>query len=118
MSEQSASRPSDNQGNEPTDQYNEVFPTADSSESADHYTSSSEAWDVPVAAPGSSSERIGVVMTSTDIITSAETHSQRAKSAQSFREETDLLGTLQVPADAYYGVHTLRAVENLSLIHI
>ncbi|TIH62079.1 aspartate ammonia-lyase, partial [Klebsiella pneumoniae] len=93
MSEQPASRPSDNQGNEPTDQHNEVSPTVASSESADHYTSSSEAWDVPVAAPGSSSERIGVVMTSTDIITSAETHSQRAKSAQSFREETDLLGT-------------------------
>ena len=29
------------------------------------------------------------------------------------RIEEDLLGTREVPADAYYGVHTLRAIENL-----
>ena len=28
------------------------------------------------------------------------------------RIEEDLLGTGEVPADAYYGVHTLRAIEN------
>lgn len=28
------------------------------------------------------------------------------------RIEEDLLGTREVPADAYYGVHTLRAIEN------
>lgn len=28
------------------------------------------------------------------------------------RIEEDLLGTVEVPADAYYGVHTLRAIEN------
>ena len=84
-------------------------------EKTEQPASSAKAWEVPVAAPGSSSESIGAVVTSTDIITSAETHSQRAKSAQSFREETDLLGTLQVPADAYYGVHTLRAVENFQI---
>ena len=143
MSEQSTSRPFGKQGNEPTDSQNEVSPTLTSLPSSESLTCStpgssaapspsgsaedhphtpsadqrtpSEAWDVPVAAPGSSSERIGVVVTSTDIITSAETHSQRAKSAQSFREETDLLGALQVPADAYYGVHTLRAVENFQI---
>jgi aspartate ammonia-lyase len=27
------------------------------------------------------------------------------------RIEEDLLGTREVPADAYYGVHTLRAIE-------
>ena len=28
------------------------------------------------------------------------------------RREHDLLGDRDVPADAYYGVHTLRAIEN------
>src|SRR5438874_8343106 len=31
------------------------------------------------------------------------------------RIEHDLLGDRQVPADAYYGVHTLRAVENFPI---
>lgn len=31
------------------------------------------------------------------------------------RTEEDLLGTLEVPAAAYYGIHTLRAVENFSI---
>src|SRR6516225_8636240 len=31
------------------------------------------------------------------------------------RLEHDLLGDLAVPADAYYGVHTLRAVENFPI---
>ena len=31
------------------------------------------------------------------------------------RIEQDLLGTKQVPADAYYGVHTVRAVENFTI---
>lgn len=35
--------------------------------------------------------------------------------AASFRLEKDLLGTLEVPADAYYGVQTLRAVNNFRL---
>ncbi|MBB3103570.1 aspartate ammonia-lyase [Azomonas macrocytogenes] len=33
----------------------------------------------------------------------------------SFRIEKDLLGTLEVPADAYYGIQTLRAVNNFYL---
>src|SRR6202035_952245 len=33
----------------------------------------------------------------------------------SMRREHDLLGDRQVPADAYYGVHTLRAVENFPI---
>src|SRR6266702_102206 len=31
------------------------------------------------------------------------------------RREHDLLGDRDVPADAYYGVHTLRAVENFPI---
>ncbi len=32
-----------------------------------------------------------------------------------FRKEEDLLGTLEVSAEAYYGVHTLRAVNNFKI---
>ncbi|SDM05845.1 lyase family protein, partial [Arthrobacter sp. ok362] len=32
-----------------------------------------------------------------------------------FRSEHDLLGDRDVPADAYWGVHTLRAVENFPI---
>src|SRR5438552_11609410 len=35
--------------------------------------------------------------------------------AGSFRIEHDLLGDREVPADVYYGVHTLRAVENFPI---
>ncbi len=31
------------------------------------------------------------------------------------RSEVDLLGTLEVPADAYYGIHTVRALRNFRL---
>ncbi|MDR0626828.1 MAG: aspartate ammonia-lyase [Bifidobacteriaceae bacterium] len=31
------------------------------------------------------------------------------------RQETDLLGTLDVPSDAYWGIHTLRAINNYQL---
>jgi len=36
-------------------------------------------------------------------------------SAGHFRTEHDLLGDREVPAEAYYGVHTLRAVENFPI---
>lgn len=32
--------------------------------------------------------------------------------SNNIRIEEDLLGTVEVPAEAYYGVHTLRAIEN------
>ena len=32
-----------------------------------------------------------------------------------FREEYDLLGFKQVPADAYYGIQTVRALENFDI---
>src|SRR5262245_25794254 len=35
--------------------------------------------------------------------------------ADSFRTERDPLGELSVPADAYYGVQTARAVENFPI---
>src|SRR3954451_9604349 len=35
--------------------------------------------------------------------------------AQQTRTEKDLLGEKQIPADAYYGVQTLRALENFQL---
>jgi aspartate ammonia-lyase len=35
--------------------------------------------------------------------------------AESFRVERDPLGDLNVPADAYYGVQTARAVENFPI---
>ncbi len=31
------------------------------------------------------------------------------------RKETDLLGEREVPAEAYYGIHTLRAIENFKI---
>lgn len=34
---------------------------------------------------------------------------------KNFRIESDLLGEIEVPAEAYYGVHTLRAVENFQI---
>ena len=38
-----------------------------------------------------------------------------AQSTQQTRTEKDLLGEKQVPADAYYGVQTMRALENFQL---
>ncbi|MGV3001950.1 aspartate ammonia-lyase [Vibrio sp. E150_018] len=34
---------------------------------------------------------------------------------QQFRIEEDLLGTREVPAEAYYGIHTIRAIENFNI---
>src|SRR6516164_9981627 len=39
----------------------------------------------------------------------------RGEVAMSTRREHDLLGDRDVPAQAYYGVHTLRAVENFPI---
>jgi aspartate ammonia-lyase len=35
--------------------------------------------------------------------------------SMTYRIEHDLLGEREVPADAYYGIHTLRAAENFGL---
>ncbi|MBF0582030.1 MULTISPECIES: aspartate ammonia-lyase [Corynebacterium] len=71
--------------------------------------------NAPQPSPQSESAATGHVVTSTDIITNAETHSLRAREASSFRKEEDLLGVMEVPQDAYYGVHTLRAVDNFQI---
>jgi len=34
---------------------------------------------------------------------------------QAYRNERDLLGELPVPADALYGIHTVRSLENFPL---
>lgn len=39
-------------------------------------------------------------------------------SNSNFRIEEDLLGSLEVPADAYYGIQTLRAVNNFKLTDV
>jgi aspartate ammonia-lyase len=38
-----------------------------------------------------------------------------SKMAEQFRNEQDFLGVKQVPAEAYYGIQTLRAVENFPI---
>lgn len=40
---------------------------------------------------------------------------QEATISDSTRVEHDLLGDLAVPADVYYGVHTVRALENFAI---
>lgn len=35
-----------------------------------------------------------------------------------FRKEVDLLGERDVPAEAYWGIHTLRAVENFNISNV
>src|SRR5262245_43637587 len=45
------------------------------------------------------------------LLCSAAAWSQDAK----FRTEKDLLGEKQVPAEAYYGVQTMRALENFQI---
>ena len=39
----------------------------------------------------------------------------KSKARDGYRMEVDLLGEMEVPNDAYYGVHTLRAVENFQI---
>lgn len=41
--------------------------------------------------------------------------SEQTTSSPATRTEEDLLGTREVPADAYYGVHTVRAIENFPI---
>lgn len=49
----------------------------------------------------------------------AETAEKKAaKTNAKTRTETDLLGSMEVPADAYYGVHTLRAMDNFQISYV
>ena len=42
----------------------------------------------------------------------------KSPSSKKTRTETDLLGSVEVPSDAYYGVHTLRAIENFQISYV
>ncbi|CAK9886195.1 MAG: Aspartate ammonia-lyase [Candidatus Erwinia impunctatus] len=44
-------------------------------------------------------------------------NSRRVTMVDTIRIEEDLLGTREIPADAYYGIHTLRACENFPISH-
>ncbi|MDT0449746.1 aspartate ammonia-lyase [Streptomyces hesseae] len=48
-------------------------------------------------------------------MTASVPHPATAPDSAPFRSEHDLLGDRDVPAHAYYGVHTLRAVENFPI---
>ena len=48
----------------------------------------------------------------------ATNKSSKAPSNKKTRTETDLLGSVEVPSDAYYGVHTLRAIENFQISYV
>lgn len=39
----------------------------------------------------------------------------KVEAAPGFRVEVDLLGEMQVPNDVYYGVHTMRAIDNFQI---
>jgi aspartate ammonia-lyase len=39
----------------------------------------------------------------------------RAVFGQEYRTETDLLGNMEIPADAYYGIQTARALQNFQI---
>ena len=38
-----------------------------------------------------------------------------SKSTKKTRTERDLLGEMEVPNDVYYGVHTMRAIDNFQI---
>jgi aspartate ammonia-lyase len=54
---------------------------------------------------------VGVVLVGGSVMAQQTTQSSTGKT----RTEKDLLGEKQVPADAYYGVQTMRALENFQL---
>ena len=48
----------------------------------------------------------------------ATTKTSKSTSNKKTRTETDLLGSMEVPNNAYYGVHTLRAIENFQISYV
>ena len=61
----------------------------------------------------------GALLVSTPVYPSAERRlgasEHRAAPGAPTRTESDSLGTVEVPADAYWGVHTMRALENFPI---
>jgi aspartate ammonia-lyase len=49
-----------------------------------------------------------------EAMTDTETH-RSADAASDVRTETDSLGSLDIPSDAYWGIHTARALENFPI---
>ncbi|ERS56354.1 aspartate ammonia-lyase [Corynebacterium sp. KPL2830] len=43
---------------------------------------------------------------------------QPKTSSKNTRTETDLIGDLEIPADAYFGVHTVRAMDNFQISYV
>ena len=60
---------------------------------------------------------MAVLVTICAIIVSQSVMAQKAKSTKTekVRIESDLLGPKEIPADAYYGVQTARALENFQI---
>ncbi|MEG1392034.1 MAG: aspartate ammonia-lyase, partial [Aurantimicrobium sp.] len=54
-------------------------------------------------------------MSSTDRVGNFAGNAQLPIAPAATRTETDSLGAMQVPADAYWGVHTARALENFPI---
>ena len=54
-------------------------------------------------------------LTSTDTVGNFSGNAQLPVAPVATRTETDSLGAMQVPADAYWGVHTARALENFPI---
>lgn len=48
----------------------------------------------------------------------AKDAAKATKSSKKTRTETDLLGSMEIPNDAYYGVHTLRAIDNFQISYV
>ncbi|GAB3591551.1 Aspartate ammonia-lyase [Corynebacterium faecale] len=45
----------------------------------------------------------------------AKAATTRGKAARKFRIESDLIGEMEIPGEAYFGVHTLRAMDNFQI---
>ena len=58
---------------------------------------------------------VGKVHHSAELATATEYVVEKARAAKKYRVEEDLLGKLEVPDDAYYGIHTLRAIDNFQI---
>lgn len=79
-------------------------------------TKSTEAHDAPAkdVAAGKTAEAATAARDS-DNAKAEQPVSKAPQARPGFRLEEDLLGTMEVPEDAYYGIHTLRAMDNFQI---
>ena len=56
--------------------------------------------------------------TKSEVEEKATNKAPKATASKKTRTETDLLGSMEVPNNAYYGVHTLRAIENFQISYV